>query len=87
MARNQTDEKVTTGEAMVEFRSTRRRELCSRRISCGTRIGSARYGNAQAIIRCGEPVQLQLSGFLACNDAEQPVWQSHERLKRCAMLE
>jgi len=36
---------------------------------------------------CGEPVQLQLSGFLACDEAEQPVWQSHERLKRFAMLE
>jgi hypothetical protein len=35
----------------------------------------ARYGNAQAIIRCGEPLQLQWSGFLACDRAEQPVWR------------
>jgi hypothetical protein len=25
-----------------------------------TRAGSARFGNAQTIVRCGEPVQLQL---------------------------
>jgi hypothetical protein len=45
-------------------------------ISLGHAQGKrARYGDAQAIIRCGEPVQLQLSGFLACNRAEQPVWR------------
>ena len=28
---------------------------------------------------CGEPVQFQLSGFLACNRAESPMWQGHGR--------
>jgi hypothetical protein len=40
----------------------RRHEPCSRRIS-DTRIGSLRYDNAQPIIRCGEPVEYQLSEF------------------------
>jgi hypothetical protein len=53
----------------------------------GTRIASTRLRHAQAIIRCGEPVQFQLSGFLACNRAEQPAWQGHERFESCAMLQ
>jgi len=36
-------------------------------ISSGTRIGKrARFGNAQAIIRCGEPVQPQLWAGIFC---------------------
>jgi hypothetical protein len=43
-------------------------------ISSGTRIGKrARFGNAQAIIRCGEPVQLQLWARMARDRAEAPV--------------
>jgi hypothetical protein len=58
-------------------------------ISSRTRIGSARFGSAQAIIRCGEPVQLQLSeGFFASNRAEQPVvGQGHGRFTNGVMME
>jgi hypothetical protein len=45
----------------------------------------ARYGNAQAVIRCGEPVQFQQSGFWP--GIAQLIWQGHERLKNCAMME
>jgi hypothetical protein len=48
--------------------------LCSCRYFLGTRVRSARFGNAQAIPGCGEPVQLQLSkGFFAFNRAEGPI--------------
>ena len=52
------------------------------------RIGSARFGNAQAIIRCGEPVQLQfLEGCFACNRAEAPVvGQGHGRFTNGVMM-
>jgi hypothetical protein len=40
----------------------------------------ARYGNAQAIIRCGEPMQFQLSGL---NRAAS----SMGGLANCAMME
>jgi len=36
-------------------------------------MASARYGNAQAIVRYCEPVQFQLSGFWACHRAESPT--------------
>ena len=47
----------------------------------------ARYGNAQAIIRRGEPVQLQWWGFWVCNRAEEPVWRAMGGYENCAMLE
>jgi hypothetical protein len=59
-------------------------------VSSGTRMASAR-GSAtpQAIIRCGEPVQLQfLKGCFACNRAEEPVvGQGHGRFANCAMMQ
>jgi hypothetical protein len=40
----------------------------------GTRIAKrARFGNAPTVFRCGEPLQLQLSGFLARNQADVPA--------------
>ena len=58
-------------------------------ISSGTRIGKrARFGNARAIIRRGEPVQLQLWARIACNRAEAPVVGSgHGRLTNGVMMD
>jgi hypothetical protein len=47
----------------------------------------ARYGNAQAIIRRGEPVQFQWSEFLACNRAESPLGSVMGGFTNCAMME
>ena len=51
----------------------------------------ARHGNAPAIMRCGEPVQFQLSGFLACNRAESLMGSAKGSamgdLTNCAMME
>jgi hypothetical protein len=59
-------------------------------ISSGTRIVKrARFGNAKAIIRRGEPEQLQLwVRIFACNRAEEPVvGQGHGRFTNCVMME
>ena len=53
----------------------------------GMRIASARYDNAQTIIRCGEPEQFQLSGFLACNRGESPMGSAMGDFTNCAMVE
>jgi hypothetical protein len=50
-------------------------------------MASARYGNAQAIIRCGEPGQFQLSGFLDCNRAESPMGIAMGNFTNCAIVE
>jgi hypothetical protein len=49
----------------------------------------ARFGSAQAILRGGEPLQLQLSkGFFACNRAEPPVvGQGDGRFTNGVMME
>jgi hypothetical protein len=55
----------------------------------GQRAVAAGLGNAQAILRCGEPVQLQLwVRIFACNRAEEPViGEGHGRFTNCAMVE
>ena len=55
--------------------------------SSGTQMARARYGDAPTIIRCGEPEQFQLSGFLACNRAESPMGSAMGDLTNCAMME
>jgi hypothetical protein len=68
---NRLDQPPIAGRPWWGFRSTRRHEPCSRRIS-GTRIGSARYDNARPIIRCGEPVEYQLSEFFGLQSCQKP---------------
>jgi hypothetical protein len=47
-----------------------------------------RFGNAQAIIRRSEPLQLQLGKDFACNRAEEAVvGKGHGRFTNCAMVE
>jgi hypothetical protein len=80
------------GRGSVRCRAGLKRSdvLVSRRYFLGhAHDQRARFGNALAIIRCGEPVQLQfLEGFFACNRAEEPVvGQSHGRFANCAMME
>jgi hypothetical protein len=48
--------------------------LCSRRYLLGTRIENARFGNAQAIIRCARAGATSMMGrVLACNAPNGPL--------------
>jgi hypothetical protein len=64
-----------------------RSEATTADICSGTRIASARYGNAQAMLRVGAPVQFQLSVFWTCYRAASPTGSAIGDLKKRAVLQ